>query len=358
MNKAFFPLLILLSLSACAEKLHLTPVTYNDMPGWQQRDHRGALKAFSRSCEVFLKKQPNQAIGPVGGEAAHWQQACRDVNQADAKNFFEKHFTPLSATSTKGSDGLYTGYFEIALSGSKKRGGKFQHPLYRKPPPELSRFTREEIENGALKGKGLELVWVDDPVRLFFLHIQGSGIVNLKEGGSIRVGYDGQNGQAYKAIGRYLIDEGCMEKDAVTAPAIKRWLYDNPERQQEVMNQNPSYVYFKIRSDLSPADGAVGAQGVPLEPFHSLAVDKRFFGYGIPMWLETTLPELENQPERAFSDLFIAQDTGGAIRGAIRGDVYFGRGEYAEALAGNMKQRGRLWVLLPNELAATYAEEE
>lgn len=351
-------LLALLLLPACAEKLYLKPASYAELPGWQESNHKGALKAFARSCEAIVKKSPDSSLGPIAEQATYWQPACKEVLEGNPKaDFFETHFTPLKATSNKGEEGLYTGYYEISLSGSRKRSDTFRYPLYRKPPEDMRTFTREEIDAGALEHKGLELVWVDDPVRLFFLHIQGSGVVQLKEGGVMRVGYDGQNGHPYSAIGRYLIHEGYMEKEDVTAPAIKQWLYDNPDMAQSVMEQNPSYIYFRELKGLDPHEGPIGAAGVPIEPFNSLAVDRRFFGYGIPMWLETSLPETNDKPESYFANLFIAQDTGGAIRGAIRGDVFFGRGQKAEQLAGNMKQPGRLWVLLPNELAMRYAEE-
>lgn len=358
MNRLALLTLLPLLLTACAEKLHLKPASYTELPGWQEGSRQGALKAFARSCGRILKKSPDASLGPIAEQAAYWQPACKEVLEGNPKaDFFETHFTPLKATSNKGEEGLYTGYYEIALNGSKKRSKKYAYPLYRKPPEGDRTFTRAEIDAGALEHKGLELVWVDDPVRLFFLHIQGSGVVQLAEGGVMRVGYDGQNGQPYSAIGRYLIHEGYMEKEDVTAPAIKQWLYDNPDLAQSVMQQNPSYIYFRELTNLEAHEGPIGAEGVPIEPLNSLAVDRRFFGYGIPMWLETSLPETADKPESYFTNLFIAQDTGGAIRGAIRGDVFFGRGQKAEQLAGNMKQPGRLWVLLPNELAMRYAEE-
>lgn len=370
MNKTLLLLALVLATSACSEKLYLKRTSYNNVPGWQGSDHSGAALAFAKSCDVILKKNAVSSLGPVVGAAGYWQSACNTLNgmkdtmksparaQA-AKDFFEQNFTPLRATSSKAPDGLFTGYYEIELNGSKKRGGKFQYPLYRLPKNEADRcLCRTDIEQGRLSGKGLEIAWVDDPVRLFFLHIQGSGIIKLKEGGSMRVGYEGQNGQAYLAIGRYLIDKGYLQKEEVTAPIIKQWLYDNPDKAAMVMQQNPSYVYFKVRSDLDPNDGPVGAQNVPVTPFRTLAVDRRYIGYSAPLWLQTTLPALDTQPEEPFTQLLIAQDTGGAIRGAIRGDVFFGRGAYAEALAGHMKQRGNIWVLLPNELAANYEEEK
>lgn len=363
---AFVFLVLFLSACSTPEKLTLKPQQYSDLSGWDVVDHTGAIKAFQHSCNAMLKRSSDADMGLRMGQAKEWEPACEAAQEFNLKTadrmeasrqFFENYFTPLKSISSKRPDGLLTGYYEMELNGSRKKTAKYRYPIYRKPPEHLRTLTRAEIDEGGLAHRGLELVWVDDPVRLFFLHIQGSGIIHLGKNASVRVGYDGQNGQGYKALGRWLIDEGYMEQEDVNAPSIKAWLYNNPKLAMKAMQSNPSFIYFRFRDEVPHAQGPIGAQSVPLTPLHSLAIDKRFYGYGMPMWVETTLPEYENQPERMFHQLFIAQDTGGAIRGAIRGDVFFGRGAYAEKLAGYMKQRGNLWVLLPKSVAEKYVEE-
>jgi len=344
--------LLLLTLSACTtpEKLTLEPQGFDNLEGWQSTNHSRALSAFNESCAVMMKRKLSDNLGPQMGQVRDWKPACETAanvpNQPEATRvFFENYFSPLKSISSKRPDGLFTGYYEIELKGSLKPTRQYKYPLYRKPPEDLQGYTRAEINEGALEGRGLELLWVEDPVRLFFLHIQGSGMVRLQNGKIVRVGYDGQNGKAYISLGRWLIDNNYMTQEEVDAPAIKQWLYDHPDMAQSAMEQNPSYIYFRRRDDLSHADGPIGAQNVPLTPYHSIAIDKRFYGYGIPMWIETTLPN-----GNPFHQLTIAQDTGGAIRGAIRADVFYGRGKMAETLAGYMNQRGNFWVLLPKTL--------
>ena len=356
-RNSFAALIILLALSACAtpETLTLQPQTFADLAGWNTANHNSALSAFRQSCTVMMKRPPDAALGPQMGQVHDWQPACEaaeKLHKGNARAFFEEHFSPFKSVSNLRPDGLFTGYYEIELKGSLKKTKHFKYPIYRMPPEIARGFTRAAIDAGALQGKGLELVWVDDPVQLFFLHIQGSGIVRLTNGKKIRIGYDGQNGQPYVSLGRWLIDNNYMAQEDVDAPAIKRLLRQNPELAQNAMEQNPSYVYFKRRDDLSRAQGPIGAQTVPLTSYCSLAVDKRFYGYGIPMWVETDLPN-----GKPFHKLAISQDTGGAIRGAIRADIFYGHGKTAETLAGYMNQRGSLWILLPKELAARYVEK-
>lgn len=356
-RNSFFAAFFLLALSACTppETLTLQPQSFYDLNGWHTADHSKTLAAFRQSCSVMMKRDLEASLGQQMGQVKDWEPACAAAEKtpkAKARAFFEEHFLPFKSVSNLRSDGLFTGYYEIELKGSLKKTKRFKYPIYRLPPEIARGFTRAEIDAGALKGKGLELVWVDDPVQLFFLHIQGSGIVRLTNGKTIRIGYDGQNGKGYVSLGRWLIDNNYMAQEDVDAPAIKKWLRQNPNLAQEAMEQNPSYIYFKRRDELSHAQGPIGAQTVPLTSYCSLAVDKRFYGYGIPMWVDTELPN-----GRPFRKLAIAQDTGGAIRGAIRADIFYGHGKTAETLAGYMNQRGNLWVLLPKELAAQREQE-
>ena len=326
----------------------LTPVTFADLPGWEQDDLSGALSAFLRSCK-----------GPVCEAAA---------TVSSPRAFFETHFQPFAVNA--GQEGLFTGYYEPLLQGSRERSERFRVPLYVRPPDlvtvDLGDFREElkgqriagrveegelipypdrtAIEGGALAGKKLELVWVDDPVDAFFLQIQGSGRVRLEDGGEMRVGYAAQNGHPYFAIGKDLVERKALTREQVSMQSIRRWLEENPDLADDVMARNASYVFFEeLRGE-----GPLGAQGIPLTPGRSLAVDLKHWTLGVPMWLDTQAPSpREGEPDRPLRRLMIAQDTGGAIRGVVRGDVFWGHGEEAAEIAGRMKHPGRIWVLLP-----------
>ncbi|MGY8996612.1 MAG: murein transglycosylase A, partial [Alphaproteobacteria bacterium] len=202
---------------------------------------------------------------------------------------------------------------------------------------------RAEIDDGALADQGLELLWVDDPIAAFFLHIQGSGRVVLPDGSEVRVGYAGQNGHVYYAIGRELVALEELTREEVSLQSIRAWLHENPDRTFDIMATNPSYIFF----DQVDGEGPIGAQGVPLTPGRSLAVDRAFYALGVPVWLATKLPD--DQPWRR---LMVTQDTGGAIKGPVRGDIFFGGGDWAEWNAGHMKGQGAIWVLLPHLLTS------
>jgi membrane-bound lytic murein transglycosylase A len=206
-------------------------------------------------------------------------------------------------------------------------------------------FDRDEIERGALDGRALELLWVDDPIDKFFLQIQGSGLVRLADGRLLRVGYADQNGRAYRPIGRDLVEMGELSREEVSLQSIAAWLRANPDRADAVMDKNPSYVFFQLLGDAEALEGPLGAQGVPLLAGRSLAVDRRYIPYGAPVWLETEAPFPDG--ERSLHRLMIAQDTGGAIKGGVRGDVFRGAGDLAEHVAGHMKSRGSYFLFLP-----------
>ncbi len=290
--------------------------------------------------------------------------------------FFEAFFTPVQVLNQDGSsDGLITGYYEPLLRGAHKRGGVFQTPLYAVPDdlltidlasvyPELKGMrlrgrlvgnkvmpypTRAElVRTHALAGK--ELLWVDDPIEAFFLQVQGSGRVKLADSNeTVRLAYADQNGQPYKSIGRYLVDKGELTLDQASAQNIKAWFLAHPSRQQELLNANPSYVFFREEKLTDPNQGPKGSLGVPLTPLRSIAVDARFIPLGVPVFLSTTQPGSDAPLER----LVMAQDTGGAIRNPVRADYFWGFGAQAGEQAGRMKQRGRLWILLPKEAAAS-----
>jgi membrane-bound lytic murein transglycosylase A len=371
----------LLLLSACGttapEKesapLVLRPASFNDLPGWADDNQTEALAAFRRSCARILKKDPDQLFGSDKrtGTYGDWQAPCRAATSStDAKEFFTHWFTPWQATAAGDEEGLFTGYYEASLKGSRTRHGVYQHPLYKYPDDlvmvDLGEFRdslkgeriagrvvggklkpyedRAAIEAGKLPDKDrLALVWVDDPIDSFFLHVQGSGRILLDDGTQMRVGYAGQNGHVYYAIGRELIKRGEMEKDNVSMQSIRAWLDAHPSEAEELMNTNKSYVFFQEAKDAGP----LGGEGVALTPGRSLAVDRTRIPYGTPLWLVTESPASGEQP---FERLMVAQDTGGAIRGPVRGDVFWGYGPRAEELAGVMKARGGYWLLLPRSL--------
>jgi len=285
--------------------------------------------------------------------------------------FFEANFTPYKVFNADGSDiGMVTGYYEPLLRGARKRGGAYQTPLYRAPDdlltidlgsayPDLKGmrlrgrvvgnkvipyWSRAELlQSGALAGK--ELVWVDDPVEAFFLQVQGSGRIYLSDSQeTIRLAYADQNGYPYKSIGRYLVDKGELNLSQASAQGIKAWVIANPARQNELLNANPSYVFFKEEKISDPSKGPKGAMGLPLTGLRSVAVDPQYIQLGAPVFLATTQPNSDMPLQR----LVLAQDTGGAIRGAVRADYFWGFGNEAGERAGAMKQRGMMWVLLPN----------
>jgi membrane-bound lytic murein transglycosylase A len=327
------------------EGVHYEKVSFDALPGWAADDHAAALAAFLGSCPRF-----ETAAGRVPCEAA---VGVAPGDPAAARAFFERHFTPYAVSANGSREGLFTGYFEPRLFGADRPDARFRVPLYR-PPADLAtalaagqpHLSRSDIDGGALAGRNLELIWVDNPLDAFFLHIQGSGRVAMTDGRIVRVGFAGKNGHPYVAIGRELIARGAMTRDEVSMPAIRAWLENNPAEAARVMALNPSYVYFRtLDGEGSGAgDGPVGAIGVALTPGRSLAVDPAHVPYGTPVWLDTMDPLA---PARPLRHLLIAQDTGTAIKGAVRGDVFWGHGPEAAARAGVMKSPGRWYLLLP-----------
>jgi membrane-bound lytic murein transglycosylase A len=342
-----------------------TPVAFDAVPGWAQDDLRQAWPAFTSSCTVLVRKPD-------------WKDACtaaRAVDVADAaavRAFFETWFVPNQVRAADGADtGLITGYYEPMLHGARRRGGAYQTPLYKVPDdlltidlasvyPDLKGMrlrgrlvgkkvvpysSRAEIDRADIPGK--ELLFVDDATDAFFLEVQGSGRVVLDTGETVRVAYADQNGHPYKAIGRWLVEKGELNSQDATMQGIRAWIVANPSRRQELFNANPSYVFFREERLPDPKVGPKGSLGVALTPARSVAVDASFIPLGAPVFLATT----EAASEVPMQRLVMAQDTGGAIRGAVRADFFFGFGPEATENAGRMKQRGSLWVLLPKGAA-------
>lgn len=354
----------------------MTPVGFDQIPGWVFDRHSAALGAFVRSCTRMEGQPADRPVGPDGiaGLAGQWRPVCdaaRGIPENDdpgARYFFETWFEARLVSDGQDSDGLFTGYYEAELRASRVRHTIYRWPLYRRPADLVSadlgdfrptlkgervagrlqdgRFEpypdRAAIEAGALSGRGLELVYADNPIDAFFLHIQGSGIVRLDDGGVIRVGYDGDNGYTYVSIGKVLRDSGTLKPAELGMAGIRNWMERNPFQAADVMNHNPRYIFFREIS----GEGPIGAQGVPLTPGRSLAVDPKYIPLGVPMWLDAQHPTVKDAP---FRRLVIAQDTGNAIKGVVRGDLFWGSGKQAGESAGTMKSLGRYYVLLPRQ---------
>ncbi len=374
------------------------PVDVASLPGWADDAIADALPALRRSCGRLLAQPADRRLAPVelGGTPGDWRAFCRAVapsgeplDETALRAIIERELlaVPISraddpGTGRPGSNGawtrrigLFTGYFEPQLRGSRRQSERYHVPLHTAPADlitvDLGRFRddlrgrrlagrvrgrslepyddRAAISAGSLRGRGLELVWVDDAIDAFFLHIQGSGRIALDDGSTFRVGYAAQNGHPYHAIGRTLIDWGELERSEVSLQTIDAWLRANPDRASEVMTENASYVFFRAMD----GDGPVGAQGVQLVPERSLAVDRQYVPLGVPIWLDAMTPQAAPEAEDVRRQwLLVAQDVGGAIRGAVRGDVFWGAGESAKAIAGHMAHRGRYWALVPRSVLA------
>ena len=347
-------------LSACAgtsgsavdNKVRMVPISYNEIPGWTDDRQAEALTAFRRSCPK-LTAGPDTKIVTDGGEKtiapAEWKTICDaasgvgDKDTRAARSFFEENFRPLIVQTPA----RFTGYFEPEMRGSRAPSRLFTIPVYRRPPDlgEGPYYTRAEIEQGALKGKGLEIAWVQDPVALFEVQVQGSGRIHLAEGGVLSIGFDGSNNRPYTAIGGVLAEMGVMRRDEASWPAIRDWLKRNPQDGREVMRKNERYIFFKD----TRSSAATGSEGVPLTAQRSLAVDTKFTPYGTPIWIDTQRPVAAKAGSlEIYRRLLIAQDTGTAIKGPARGDVFFGGGANAADWAGRMVGGGQAIVLVPN----------
>lgn len=335
--------------------------SYDALPGWPSASLERGLRTFLAGC-------------PRPGALARACEAARLVAADDAqaaRAFFESTFSPYALISSEGLDtGMITGYYEPVIDGSRSATQAHRHPIFGVPDdlivvdlaainPEVRHmrlrgriegrrlvpyFSRGEIDSKGARLGAPVIAWTSDPVELFFLQIQGSGQVRLENGEHIRIGYADQNGHPYRSLGRYLVERGELALEQASMEGIKAWAAANPQKLREALNANPSYVFFR---ELPPSggttEGPIGALGIPLTPEYSLAVDRRFVPLGAPVFLATTYPLSEEPLER----LMAAQDTGGAIRGAVRADFYWGSGPEAGVLAGRMRQQGRMWLLWP-----------
>lgn len=359
-------------------QLTLTPTSFAALPGWSEDRTADALAAFVKSCGQLDGLADSAAVGPpaLGLTAASWRPACAAAratppNDAAARAFFAAQFTPYLAGNNGVEDGLFTGYYEPLLHGSRQETGRYRTPLLKRPPDlvmvDLGRFrpawhgertagrvvagnlvpypTRAAIERGALDAKQLALFWVDNPADAFFLQVQGSGLVELPDRTRVRLGYDGQNGQPYVAIGKVLVARGALAPDAVSLQSIRAWIDSHPDQSASLMDENPSYVFFREQTGAGP----IGSEGVVLTAGRSLAVDRGFVPLGTPVYLDI------NDDGTPLRRLMVAQDTGGAIAGPVRGDVFWGFGPQAESQAGKMRAEGRYFLLLPKQVALPHS---
>ena len=310
-------------------------IDFFELDGWADDRHAEALATFRDTCDLLTDPD--------------WVPLCRlaaDVGPGDpaARSFFELFFKPVLIGEPPA---LFTGYYEPELQGSPVRTPPFNWPIYRRPP-ELRDgqvyLDRATIESGALRGRGLEIAWLDDPVEAFFLQIQGSGRIVMPDGSVVRVGYSGRNGYAYKSVGQEMIRRGTHTSDQVSAQEIRAYVARNPQAGAALLNVNPSYIFFRKLPDLPPEKGPIGAMGRSITTMRSLAVDPDYTPLGAPVWVE-------KDGAGAFRRLMVAQDTGGAIKGAQRADIFFGTGEAAGNAAGTVKDGGRMLVLLPIDRA-------
>ncbi len=357
--------------------IRLRVVSFSLLPGWAKTDTKLSFYTFQRSCRTFLKQDPDKSVGSEAVElqVKDWQPACKAALLVDGdsnkktKAFFEAWFKPVEFYDIKSIKGLFTGYYMPLLKGSLTKTETYNVPIYGLPKDIvlvnlglfdkslknrrivgrvngnrlMPYYTREEINQGAIAKVAPVLAWIDSPVDLSFLEIQGSGHIVFSDGNKLAINYVAENGAPYVSIAKVLIDMGVMTRDNASMQNIRTYLEAHPKVLHVILNQNKSFVFF----ERLPHAAALGAQGVVLTPGYSLAIDRKWVPLGAPIWLNTARPSEKSEAQRPFQRLMIAQDTGGAIRGAVRGDVYWGAGVRATSIAGRMKNPGHYWLLLP-----------
>lgn len=369
-----------------AARVKLTPVTFAALSGWAASDARAPLAAFRRSCAVLEKQSPEHALSGAGyaGTASDWQGACGslpagNVGTRESRRYFEDNFTPVAVSADDGTAALFTGYYEPEIRASAQRHPPYLTPIYGLPQDlvtaDLGLFKNDlagvhitgriagnsfvpYFSRGQIDADGLAhapvLFYADDPVQIFFLHIQGSGRAHLDNGAFVRLAYAGQNGRPYTPVGRTLIENGQIDRASMSMQAIRGWMQSHPADARRVMESDESFVFFRTAPLGDPSLGSPGSEGVPLTPGASIAVDMHLNPLGAPFYIAATAPDPDPaRPDRALEQLFVAQDTGGAIKGAARADIFWGFGRDEESVAGRMKSTGKMFVLLPKALART-----
>lgn len=362
------------------DHIYLKKTAYVKLPYWNTDNHLLAFKTFQQSCLEIKKHRTTDPFSkmPHSGTYADWQKICnaakqlKTINALSTKQFFETWFVPYQVTNNFNANGLFTGYYLPQLKGSLHHSSVYKIPIYALPKDlvkiNLGVFrsklvgekivaqyknkkflpypNRVAIEAGAIHLQTPVLLWAENIIDVFFAQIQGSAIVQLPNHKKVLIGYAGDNGHPYTAIGKVLVQKKILTPKEISMQTIRDWLEKHPEEMKAVLNANASYVFFKKLKNNAP----FGSEYIPLTNERSLAVDTRYMPLGAPVWLSTQVPKLDTSHEHdAFHQLMIAQDTGGAIKGIVRGDVYWGPGDEAAFRAGHMKSRGQYWLLLPRE---------
>lgn len=358
-------------------------VAFSDLEGWSADQQASVFAGFRKSCEVLMKRKDVADVRPM-------EKALREVcpralalsekiDDEAAKKFFETNFRPVRISKLGETTGLLTGYYEPEVEGSLTLTKGFTVPLYRRPPELISKarlgkglmragfpstagaghrvngkfveyHDRAAIEDGALANRGLEIVWLRDAADAFFIQIQGSARIRLQNGSLVRVNYAAHNGHSYTAIGRNLIELGIVQRDEISMENIRMFIAEMPDEGRELMRKNRAFTFFRIIDNLPPDSEAVGAQGISLVKDRSIAVDNKLHVYGSLFWIEAKL-QLQNTKEgQTFNRLMVAQDTGSAIIGVARADIYFGGGAEAGTIAGRIRNPGAFFMLVPNEI--------
>lgn len=358
------------------------PLAWSDIPGWSEDDHLAAFQTFRTSCKPIAAQDATAASPDSRALGASLRDPCRIARSTEisdgarARAFFEQNFTPLKISRLGEGDGFVTGYYEPVIDGSKTENEVYNVPVYRRPSnlfvkgynqasPDLPNkgpvyrkigrrklvpyYDRAQIENGAIEGRGLEICWLKSQTDLLFAQIQGSARVQLEDGSTVRINYDSYNGYPYTPVGRILIERGIIPREQMSMQKIREWMEANPNDADEVRRQNRSYIFFRV-VPLSDKDEAVGAQGVPLTPGRSIAVDKSLHVYGTPFFIQGELPIESATAKTPFHRLMIAQDTGSAIVGPARADLYFGAGAEAGKISGRLRHNMRFVILVPKSL--------
>jgi membrane-bound lytic murein transglycosylase A len=354
----------------------IEPLAWHQIDGWTRDHHAEAFATFLASCKPILRSSVKARASRPAAYNALYEVCGRAVgavplDDAGARAFFEKNFRAVRLSSLGEKTGFFTGYYEPIIEGSRFPSDKYTVPLYRRPPNMVTQrlrmsgkkgkagkrtvkrtapfYDRAQIEDGVLAGRELEIVYLKDPIDGFFAEIQGSTRVRLEDGSVLRLNYASGNGHPYTAVGRFLVERNIVSKEDMSMQKIRDYMEANPEEGKKLRRENKSYVFFR-ETDLSEYEEAIGAQGMPLTASRSIAVDRKLHTYGMPFFIDVTLPIQSEKPDTRFSRLMIAQDTGGAIVGPARADIYLGAGEEAARAAGRFKHFGQFVMLVPNEL--------
>ena len=363
----------------------IVPVVWQQIEGWAEDDHEAAFATFLISCKAILAGSKSSRPGRPMYAGLH--DVCRKAVEfkarkpGDARAFFEQNFRPVRISPLGEPDGFITGYYEPIVEGVRAQADGYDHPLYRKPPSLSSGrmvvasaaaqkrgkkkvrkrrsvpfYERAAIDDGALAGRNLEICWLKDPIDSFFAHIQGSVRVRLEDGETLRLNYTAANGHPYVAVGKFLIQRNIISKDEMSMDRIRDWMERNPEEGKDLRRKNKSYVFFR-ETNLASNEEPTGAQGISLTPGRSIAVDRNLHVYGTPFFISGMLPLDSEQQMTPFRRLMVAQDTGGAIIGPARADIYFGAGDEAGSVSGRLRHNGRFVMLVPNGLMGGAPEE-